>query len=414
MKEKYMPEMNTDKAADRIGSIDVLRGLTILVMIFVNDVAGVHGTPAWMKHIAPPLSDGMTFVDIVFPAFLFIVGMSIPFAIEKRFRTGLNLKDVWKHIVLRTIGLLVIGVFMVNSDSASGNGLLSPAVWVLLMYSGVILVWNRTEKYRIFMQISGVLILVAASFLFRGQGPQELIELRTKWWGILGLIGWSYLVGCTVYLVFRPKLYPVIGMIGLLYTVYIADQAGFFKGFYTVFPWINIGAALGSHGAVVVSGTALGMILQRDSGDRTHRWRVQWALLFGLAMAVGAILLHSGHEIHQMFIINKILATPPWCLWSSAIVTWIWIIVYWLIDISGFETWTIIIRPAGANALFAYILAPVLYAVFELIALLFNGFNFYYWLGHDFAIGFFRSLVFAFGVTWLAGGLRRVGVVLKL
>ncbi len=52
-------------------------------MLYVNDVAGVSGTPAWMKHF-PPGTDGMTFVDVVFPAFLFIVGMSIPFAIGKR------------------------------------------------------------------------------------------------------------------------------------------------------------------------------------------------------------------------------------------------------------------------------------------------------------------------------------------
>ena len=73
---------------DRLASLDALRGFTILVMIFVNDVAGVSGAPAWMKHIDPPDADGMTFVDVVFPAFLFIVGMSIPMALERRFERG--------------------------------------------------------------------------------------------------------------------------------------------------------------------------------------------------------------------------------------------------------------------------------------------------------------------------------------
>src|SRR3954468_15391227 len=92
----------------RIKSLDTLRGLTILVMIFVNDLAGVNGAPAWMKHIYPPDADGMTFVDVVFPAFLFIVGTSIPFAIGRRLEQGESRWQVWQHILTRTLGLLVI------------------------------------------------------------------------------------------------------------------------------------------------------------------------------------------------------------------------------------------------------------------------------------------------------------------
>lgn len=60
----------------RIVSVDTLRGLTILLMIFVNDLG--PAAPAWMHHIQPPGADGMTLADVVFPAFLFIVGLSIP------------------------------------------------------------------------------------------------------------------------------------------------------------------------------------------------------------------------------------------------------------------------------------------------------------------------------------------------
>ena len=68
---------------ERILSIDAFRGITILVMIFVNELAGMRDIPQWMKHM-PADADAMTFVDMVFPAFLFIVGMSIPFAINSR------------------------------------------------------------------------------------------------------------------------------------------------------------------------------------------------------------------------------------------------------------------------------------------------------------------------------------------
>ena len=65
----------------RVASVDALRGLTILLMIFVNDL-GPHA-PSWMHHIQPPNADGMTLADVVFPAFLFIVGVSIPLAIDR-------------------------------------------------------------------------------------------------------------------------------------------------------------------------------------------------------------------------------------------------------------------------------------------------------------------------------------------
>jgi hypothetical protein len=151
-----------------------------------------------------------------------------------------------------------------------------------------------------------------------------------------------------------------------------------------------------------------------DSDVKLSTERIRWAFLYGLGLFIAGYLIHTLNDIHQMFIINKILATPAWCLISSAFTVWIWVIIYYLIDVRGWIKWTIIIKPAGANALFAYILAPVLYYIFALLAYLFNGFNFYHWLGHNFAIGFWRALIFAFLVTWLAGGLRRLGLVLKL
>src|ERR1700710_2086941 len=70
---------------ERIVSIDALRGFVMFMMIFVNDLAGAPEkiVPDWMVHFSDRHhgGSGMTFVDLVFPAFLFIVGMSIPFAL---------------------------------------------------------------------------------------------------------------------------------------------------------------------------------------------------------------------------------------------------------------------------------------------------------------------------------------------
>ena len=77
----------------RIISIDALRGITIFVMIFVNELASIKEVPQWMRHM-PADADAMTFVDVVFPAFLFIVGMSIPFAFNARLLKGDSAKTI--------------------------------------------------------------------------------------------------------------------------------------------------------------------------------------------------------------------------------------------------------------------------------------------------------------------------------
>ena len=89
------------KDSNRVISIDVFRGLTILIMVFVNDVASVKGLPWWTYHI-PGGEQGLTYVDIVYPAFLFIVGMSIPIAIEKRLAIGHSKLRLISHILIRT------------------------------------------------------------------------------------------------------------------------------------------------------------------------------------------------------------------------------------------------------------------------------------------------------------------------
>jgi predicted acyltransferase len=405
----------------RIQSLDALRGLTILVMLFVNDVAGVKGTPAWMKHVKPPDADGMTFVDVVFPAFLFIVGTSIPFAIGRRLEQGQALGQVWRHILTRTLGLLVIGVLMVNTESMSDEGVLSPPLWTLLMYTGVLLVWNAAPgtgpgKRPVVLAVRavGVVLLLILVLLYRGRGETGLVELRPHWWGILGLIGWAYLVACLVYVPLRAHLAGVVGAIALLYCVYMANAVGAFASLSWLTRWVDIGAALGSHAAITVSGVALGMMLTPASPVRTHAGRMRWALVFGLGLAAAGWLLHAGHDLHRMFIINKIFATPPWCLWSSAITTWVWVAIYWLMDVRQWKGWARAVEPAGQNPLFAYILAPMLYCVFALVAAALQSPNYYEELGNSFAVGFWRSVVFAFAVSWLAGTLRRLGIHLKL
>src|SRR5215210_3473957 len=100
----------------RLHSIDVFRAVTMLLMIFVNDVDAVTNIPGWIKH-ADANTDGLGFADTIFPAFLFIVGLSLPFAIKNRINKGHSLYSVAAYIVLRSFALLVMGFFHVNLEN---------------------------------------------------------------------------------------------------------------------------------------------------------------------------------------------------------------------------------------------------------------------------------------------------------
>jgi heparan-alpha-glucosaminide N-acetyltransferase len=67
--------------------------------------------------------------------------------------------------------------------------------------------------------------------------------------------------------------------------------------------------------------------------------------------------------------INKIGATPTWCLWCAALACLVWVLLYLLIDVAGLRRWSILIRPAGANPLVAYFLHPIVLALVSCIGL---------------------------------------------
>src|SRR3954469_10174178 len=101
--------------SNRIPSLDATRGLVMAAMIYVNDVgeAPADIVPAWMRHF-PPDGNGMTFVDLVFPAFLFVAGLSIPVALRPRLARAGAVPNVLLHVLTRVLSLFVIGVLMVN------------------------------------------------------------------------------------------------------------------------------------------------------------------------------------------------------------------------------------------------------------------------------------------------------------
>lgn len=337
----------------RIISIDALRGITIFVMIFVNELASIQNIPQWMKHM-PADADAMTFVDLVFPAFLFIVGMSVPFAFNARLIKGDSPKVIWTHTLKRALALIIIGVYMVNAEYGfdASKMIIEPAFWGLLAYSMPIPIWNKYPKdfsvwLKYILQYGGILVLIALYFLYV-QEETGKIGITPKWWGILGLIGWAYLISVIYYWLVSGRLWA---MIVFLVICVALNSANLTKGL--VLPeWLGFIAGHLTHAALVTAGIIISLLFF----DRKIENKINWPVI-----AFIALFFSVGFFLRQFYGISKIQGTPAWTMISAGICTVLFYFLYWLMEVKKQTKWSEFFMPAAANPLLIYILPGVIY-----------------------------------------------------
>ena len=372
-------------------------------MVFVNDLAGVRQIPVWMKHVAADV-DGMTFVDVVFPAFLFIVGMAMPFAVQRRLSQS-DAKGFWWHVLQRTLGLLILGVYMVNSEEMNVEANLIPKwIWAPSLYVAAVMIWNNYPK-KDSMGISntakllkgvGWLILIALYFLFRKGEPGNLSGMTTSWWGILGLIGWAYLISIIVYVgTGKSQLGILAGFSGIaLLYIGIRTQLPFLAN-----SWVGSQSGHLAHSLLVLSGVFC-TLLMMDTQKDVYPSKIRNMLLWGLA------LLILGYCTDPIEGISKIRATPSWTFYCAGICSLLYPIIYWLVDVKGLSNWASFLQPAGKNPLLTYIIPPFIYGLL--------GFTFLPEFMNVGWIGFLKAIAFSLLILAIARVLTQKGILLKL
>src|SRR3954453_15412188 len=90
---------------ERLLSLDVARGITIAFMIMVNNNGG-RGSGGFMNH---PPGNGLTATGLVFPTFVFVMGVSVVFAIEGRLARGVTRAQLVRRTIQRTVILILLG-----------------------------------------------------------------------------------------------------------------------------------------------------------------------------------------------------------------------------------------------------------------------------------------------------------------
>jgi predicted acyltransferase len=387
----------------RVAAVDVFRALTMTLMLFVNDIPGLHDIPHWLRH-AEIHEDMMGFSDLIFPAFLFCMGMSVSLAVQSRYRKGDTTLQVIAHLFWRSLALIVMGLFTLNNGGIEGG--LSTQWFSVIMVAGIFLVWAVYPKATggkrylyLAMKAAGVCLL-AFLVVYKDLHGQPF---QTGWWGILGLIGWTYALCAGVYLFTRESLAKNVAVWLVCIALCVLNNTSLIPDDYAL-RVVRLSFIPGgwTHHALGMSGVVASLLLQKYATP--YRWRTFCCILCSL----GIVMFVAGLVSHPHWIISKNLATPTWLFFCLALFFPLFAFFYWLTDVRGKAGWFNLIKPAGTATLTCYIIPYLWYAVWQLLALHYPP------LLYGGVPGLLRSLFFALLIVVIGGGLVKIGVRLKV
>jgi hypothetical protein len=212
----------------------------------------------------------------------------------------------------------------------------------------------------------GIGLLVYLAIIFR-DGQEGIF--RAHWWGILGLIGWSYLICAFIYLFTRDRLKYLVP-VWLLFIILCMLKSNRHSGeaqlnlpggnfLDELLALVHVGN--GALPALTMGGILLSLISAKYVNAANSK-----KILFALVAV--AFLLIAGGISHQFWIVSKIQATPPWILYCSAMSVGVYAIIYLLVKKEKAH-WFKWIQVAGTATLTCYLMPYITYslsAIFDL------------------------------------------------
>jgi len=307
----------TESATDRLVSLDVFRGITIAGMVLVND-------PGSWEHIYWPLEHatwhGWTPTDLVFPFFLFIVGVAITLAFGSRVDSGRSARDLYLKVIRRTVIIFAIGLFL-----------------------------NAFPYFRLSeLRIPGVLQRIAVCYLLA-----SIIFLNTK-------IRTQVVITIALLLIYWLLLRLVaapgfaagdLSKEGSLPS--FVDRMVFGKH---VWAQAKVYDPEGILSTIPALATALIGVL---AGHWLRSKKTPYEKVAGLFVA-GAICVAVGWAWNPFFPINKALWTSSYVLFTGGLALQFFALCYWVIDIKGYRRWARPFEIFGVNAIALYVGAGIM------------------------------------------------------
>jgi hypothetical protein len=243
----------------------------------------------------------------------------------------------------------------------------------------------------------GVAILITLAVLYKGEGRHGGTRgLEPSWWGILGIIGWAYLVCGMVYLVFKGNFNAML--IALI--IFVAINIGVHGKWFDFHIWV---VNDGDSESLVMFGVVGSLLYTRLISNGSYKKVWPWFTV------IGAALIGLGFFVRPYTDgISKIRATPAWILICSGIGYILFEFFIWLIDVKGKQNWFKIIKPAGTSTLTCYLIPYFQVAILTIFAIEYpHIFN--YGVG-----GIIRSFATCFIVIFITGLLEKWRLRLKV
>ncbi|MBC8100998.1 MAG: DUF1624 domain-containing protein [Cytophagales bacterium] len=286
----------------RLASLDAFRGLTIAGMLLVNNTAVGGAVPPQLVHA--DWGQAITFADLIFPWFLFIVGVAIPFSANGKRERELSRWQRARNVVQRAVVLFAVGLLLESS-------------------------LRRQPTFAL-----GVLQIIALAYLL-GRGLYRVPPLGRA--ALAAALLGAYGAALT--------LIPIPGQAAGEFSAEHNLARHLNRTFFA--PWSLSGLlSVVPTTAMVLLGSVAGDLLR---GEERSRWKRA-----GLLAATGAVLIAVGWLWHLFLIMNKPVWTPSYICYAAGWGALGLALFYVLADIGNLRTLFYPLIVFGANALVAY------------------------------------------------------------
>lgn len=373
----------------RLASLDVFRGITIAGMILVNN-------PGSWSHVYAPLRhanwNGWTPTDLVFPFFVFIVGVAMTFSFDRRIAAGAGRLGLFEQVIRRTVILFVLGMILNGYLTCfpTWAALAKPAGWKIMgpfvaVVVGLALMfadqrpfcrphgtWPAVRKVGGWLLTIGAIAVFAIYFdafresRIRVPGVLQRIALcyfftsiivmysgvrgRVIWTAVLVLGYWALLKSVLPPDDFRPEKLVAERPEGLLHEWVDIHLFHLENHVYSERP--DPEGVLSTIPAIATC--LLGVL----AGNWLHHNRDKRETAAGLFLA-GSAAMAIGYFMNYDVPINKKIWTSSYLVFTAGLALQFLAVCYWLVDVKGYRRWAWPFLVFGTNAIAVYFVSGI-------------------------------------------------------